>query len=455
MADKPKKLSNPVNLTPDNALDYVGALDRDVGNAIEYLDTFPREFTQSAQPSIQRNTFAFWKDSDDSKFYLMKDFAGTTKKIDFDAAGMTYPDAGIAVSTGSAWTTSLTDNSTNWDAAFTHVSANGSSHSFIDQDVTSGATPTFTATNITGVPAASVLAGTFGTGAYVFDNTVTGITALDCDEISNVNGDLKIQPDVQGDVTLFGDTDVGDAVDGKKLIVHRKAAEGDSRIEFFLGDDTHANMLTPANKSLTFDVGGQFELQSGWEQFTYKGSSGANMFKVWTPEGFDQVVWSTYFDSGYQTIFTNAENANNNFDHAAQSSATIFIQSTTDPDTDNTEWGSLSHSGSGTGDGAFNILSGTGEISMGDDNLTTTGTIYNKADNSKHYFGAADDASITYDGTDLIIDSQAAGSGHIVLDSPKTTTGDPAGVEGKIYWNTIDNVIKMYADGGWRTLVSW
>ena len=76
-------------------------------------------------------------------------------------------------------------------------------------------------------------------------------------------------------------------------------------------------------------------------------------------------------------------------------------------------------------------------------------------DNVKSYFGTGADASIYYDGTDLHIDSQEVGSGHIILDSPKTTTGDPSGVEGKIYWNTVDNVIKMYADGAWRTLVSW
>ena len=35
------------------------------------------------------------------------------------AAGMTYPGAGIAVSTGSAWTTSITDNSSNWNTAYT------------------------------------------------------------------------------------------------------------------------------------------------------------------------------------------------------------------------------------------------------------------------------------------------------------------------------------------------
>jgi len=54
----------------------------------------------------------------------------------------------------------------------------GADHSYIDQSVVSGATPTFTGTNITGVPAASILAGTFGTGAYVFDNAISGITTL-------------------------------------------------------------------------------------------------------------------------------------------------------------------------------------------------------------------------------------------------------------------------------------
>jgi len=40
--------------------------------------------------------------------------------------------------------------------------------------------------------------------------------------------------------------------------------------------------------------------------------------------------------------------------------------------------------------------------------------------------------------------------------SVKTTTGDPAGpVSGSIQINEFDNVIKIYADGAWRTLVSW
>jgi hypothetical protein len=41
-----------------------------------------------------------------------------------------------------------------------------------NQSVASGATPTFTGTNITGVPAASVLAGTFGVGDFTFTGDV-------------------------------------------------------------------------------------------------------------------------------------------------------------------------------------------------------------------------------------------------------------------------------------------
>lgn len=49
-------------------------------------------------------------------------YNGTNWVNDTDSTGsgsFTYPGAGIAVSTGSAWGTSLTDNSANWDSAYT------------------------------------------------------------------------------------------------------------------------------------------------------------------------------------------------------------------------------------------------------------------------------------------------------------------------------------------------
>lgn len=55
-----------------------------------------------------------------------------------DAPGgtMVYPGAGIAVSTGSAWGTSITDNSTNWNTAYTHSQVTtGNPHSIGYADI--------------------------------------------------------------------------------------------------------------------------------------------------------------------------------------------------------------------------------------------------------------------------------------------------------------------------------
>ena len=46
-------------------------------------------------------------------------------------------------------------------------------------------------------------------------------------------GDIKLQPSAVGDVTLFEDTDVDNADAGKKMTVHRKAAEGDSYLDIY------------------------------------------------------------------------------------------------------------------------------------------------------------------------------------------------------------------------------
>jgi hypothetical protein len=48
-----------------------------------------------------------------------------------------------------------------------------------------------------------------------------------------------------------------------------------------------------------------------------------------------------------------------------------------------------------------------------------------------------------------------ASSGYLILESLKATSGDPAGQEGMLVINAADNAVRMYADGAWRTLVSW
>lgn len=64
------------------------------------------------------------------------------------SGSMVYPDAGIPISTGSAWDSSITDSHTNWDTAYTHSQSNSQSHTDYlinnGSDTTSGA---LTATN--------------------------------------------------------------------------------------------------------------------------------------------------------------------------------------------------------------------------------------------------------------------------------------------------------------------
>jgi len=87
-----------------------------------------------------------------------------------------------------------------------------------------------------------------GSGAYTFPDGDVGIGTdspdylLDVAEIGNSVGDFKIQADVQGDVILFGDTDVGDAVDGRKWILNRKAAEGDRSLEMYIDQYTDGHI---------------------------------------------------------------------------------------------------------------------------------------------------------------------------------------------------------------------
>jgi len=49
----------------------------------------------------------------------------------------------------------------------------------------------------------------------------------------------------------------------------------------------------------------------------------------------------------------------------------------------------------------------------GSSSFTTTAAIHNKASNSKHYFGASDNASIYYDGSNLILDPAESGAGKV------------------------------------------
>lgn len=68
----------------------------------------------------------------------------------------------------------------------THRTSDGSDHTFIDQDVTSGSTPTFTGTNISGIPAASLPDADD-------DGTTKGVCTFNNDDFNATSGVITIE----------------------------------------------------------------------------------------------------------------------------------------------------------------------------------------------------------------------------------------------------------------------
>jgi len=99
--------------------------------------------------------------------------------------------------------------------------------------------------------------------------------------------------------------------------------------------------------------------------------------------------------------------------------------------------------------------------------LAVLGNIYNRADNAKHYFGAGNDASITYDGTNMLINPKEVGTGELRVSGNvnigSTTTANMAqvaelNVRGTdagilIDGNNSNNWLKLqYSTGGGHVL---
>ena len=79
----------------------------------------------------------------------------------------------------------IANNSGNWDAAFSHISNDGSDHSFIDQSVVNGSSPTFVGTNFSGIPD-----GALSANVFLADGTrpMTGDLDMGVDNIIDMTG---------------------------------------------------------------------------------------------------------------------------------------------------------------------------------------------------------------------------------------------------------------------------
>ena len=76
----------------------------------------------------------------------------------------------------------------------------------------------------------------------------------------------------------------------------------------------------------------------------------------------EQVLWSVAQNGGFQLVIGNKAYYMKDYNHPPQSNPTLFIHSATDPDTDNTEWMSLTHNQTdgviSTGKGSLKIDTG-------------------------------------------------------------------------------------------------
>lgn len=112
--------------------------------------------------------------------------------------------------------------------------------------------------------------------------------SIDVPEISNTAGLLKIQPDVQGNVELFGDTDVGNGENSKMLYVRRQAGEGNDYIRFYISANRTAYIHSSNNLTLQAQV--PFTINSVTDDINLKVGDNAGNKKVYFKDSDGSVV---------------------------------------------------------------------------------------------------------------------------------------------------------------------
>lgn len=217
------------------------------------------------------------------------------------------------------------------------------------------------------------------TGLWDFqDNNLTTTGIISTPEIFNTAGNLKIQPDVQGDVTLFEDTDIADAVDGKKLVIHRKAAEFDDEIEMYItsGGDTEikcaGNLRFRAESNVEFYKEGVTPFLSFFAT-TSTGYQGLTIHPNWQFRGnlaFDQLIFAISSTLGRQYVIADYEARGDDYAHVPQDNPTMYIHSSTRAGTATDEWLSLTHDVTDAiinwGSGDLKIIGGDVDVGTGD-----------------------------------------------------------------------------------------
>ena len=181
-------------------------------------------------------------------------------------------------------------------------------------------------------------------------DTIVGALSI---STTTVSGDFTVQ-DSDGSANLYVENNSGNVGIGTMSPVSVLTVDGDQSVFMNSTDNNHVIRIVDTTAS-------GFYLSNNESTPT---NSDNSAFGMLSHGDQNQLVQFVSDGAGNQIVFANIANRTKDHDHAAQTNPTLFIHSDLNPDTNNTEWGSLSFEGTGSGGGYFNIANGTGDIVM-------------------------------------------------------------------------------------------
>ena len=228
---------------------------------------------------------------------------------------------------------------------------------------------------------------------------------------ANAGSDLILDWNVIGladfqdtNLTTTGDVTVGGSVLASTGTLTLGGVGGtyNNSITYDFEDSAATVKVTTADNYWLTSTGGSVILDSRYNgiQLRQNGNLVVNLFPNFN---YGQSAWGVHSsNSGNQLILTNSDWAVQDYDHTNQTNPTFYVHSNIAPNTDNTQWLSLTH------DQTNGVIDcGTALISFVDNNLTTSGDIRIVSDANQLELGdvAGGDMVVKYDGTDGLIDT--------------------------------------------------
>lgn len=241
----------------------------------------------------------------------------------------------------------------------------GADHSYIDQDVTSGASPTFDGTNFTGIPDGGLDETYLQADGSV---ALAGAWNMGSQAITNANIDT-------GDIAI--------AVTNSEWDAAYTHSQDNSQ--------AHTDYMLNTGDISTGDIEIAYANDGGDVNLTLRNTAGAGS----TDESASIIVTTTGSNSSMGKIVFDREGSYAGPPGNYDSSMSFYT-----------------------------VGSSSETVAL---TIDESQHLHLPFDNKRIYFGTAKDASIYYDGTDLVIDPQLVGSGTIDIKMSATDVGSATG----------------------------